>query len=191
MSNNKEKSNIYNVAFNDKIATEIKVEIENVQQIIIEEIIMIIKGYHDTKHDKGLGTEHIKIHLNSNADGAISIEELVLLGNSLREYLAIFKKPFIDKNGANIYEWENKDGVRFRAVIDKSKRANVSPRHTSISQTHTLTNQGTNATSIANTIITFYSDRNLKQPMKFKNLQVETYYQNLKQKTSLVKRREP
>lgn len=29
--------------------------------------------------------------------------------------------------------------------------------------THTLTNQGTNATSIANAIITFYFDKNLKQ----------------------------
>ena len=29
--------------------------------------------------------------------------------------------------------------------------------------THTLTNQGTNATSIANAIIAFYFDKNLKQ----------------------------
>ena len=39
----------------------------------------------------------------------------------------------------------------------------MNPRHTSISQVHTLTNQGTNATSIANAIITFYFDKNLKQ----------------------------
>ena len=32
--------------------------------------------------------------------------------------------------------------------------------------THTLTNQGTNATSIANAIITFYFDKNLKKVSK-------------------------
>ncbi len=45
--------------------------------------------------------------------------------------------------------------------------------------THILTNQGTNATSIANTIMTFYSDRNLKERMEFKNPKVEEYFRGL------------
>ncbi|EAI4911335.1 hypothetical protein BHX02_06695 [Campylobacter jejuni] len=44
--------------------------------------------------------------------------------------------------------------------------------------THTLTNQGTNATSIAETIITFYSDRNLNKQMEFKNPKVKEFYEN-------------
>lgn len=36
--------------------------------------------------------------------------------------LKIFNKPFIDNNGAKIYEWENNKNIRFRVIVDKLKR---------------------------------------------------------------------
>lgn len=46
------------------------------------------------------------------------------------------------------------------------QKSSVSPRHTSISQSHTLTNQRTNATSIASAIISFYCNRKFKNKEK-------------------------
>ncbi|WP_394980627.1 hypothetical protein [uncultured Helicobacter sp.] len=170
---NKEKRNIYNVTFNDKQSTPLYQDIEAIEDAVIEYIAMYVKGYHDFKKDIGLGAEHIKLHLEKGSEGEISIEELVNLGNSLRDYLKKFKNPFVDEKGAKIYEWEN-EGVRFRAVVSERQ---VRARDTTASQAHTLTNQGTNATSIADVIITFYSDRNLNKKMEFKNPKVEQYYQ--------------
>lgn len=66
------------------------------------------------------------------------------------------KEPFIEKNGARIYEWENKQGVRFRVVVDKRKGGATNLPQLPRPSTY-------------NDIITFYSDRNFKQKMKFKN----------------------
>lgn len=170
---NKEKRNIYNVTFNDKQSTPLQQDIEAVENAVIEYIAMYVKGYHSTQRDKGFGAEHIKLHLEKGSEGEINIEELVNLGNSLREYLKKFNKPFIDEKGAKIYEWEE-EGVRFRTITD-TKKSDKSPCD-NCTATHTLTNQGTNATSIADVIITFYSDRNLSKKMEFKNPKVEQYY---------------
>lgn len=165
MNNKKEIRGIYNTTFNDKLATPILKEVEAVENAIIEVITMYVKGYHNIKRDKGAGAEHIKIHLDENEEGAISIEELVLLGNSLRKYLSIFKEPFIKTINKKIYEWQNKDGVRFRAVTGKI-----------------LTTKGEGHTPplspSSDFILTFYSDRNLKNKMQFENPQVEAFYQN-------------
>lgn len=169
---NKEKRNIYNVTFNSKQSTPIEQDIETIEDAVISYIAIYVRGYHDSKKDIGLGAEHIKLHLEKGSEGEITIEELVNLGNSLRGYLKNFQEPFIDEKGAKIYEWEI-EGVRFRAVVSKRQ---VRVRDTTASQTHTLTNQGTNATSIADVIITFYSDRNLSKKMEFKNPKVEQYY---------------
>ncbi|MBS4424178.1 hypothetical protein CVU14713_08540, partial [Campylobacter vulpis] len=75
--------------------------------------------FHDTRRDKGMGANHIKLHLEENSDGQITMEELLNLGNSIREYLKIFKEPFVEEKEAKIYEWENDEGIRFRAITDK------------------------------------------------------------------------
>ncbi|WP_258437185.1 hypothetical protein, partial [Helicobacter monodelphidis] len=166
-----EQRGIYNVTFNEKKATPIKTDIELVEEAIIEQVVMYVKGYHLKRRDKGAGAEHIKLHLGDKSDGAITIEELVNLGNSLREYTKKFKEPFIDKNGSKIYEWENDEGVRFRVVAGKRKL---------------LDRQGHTSTTFHqsnNQIITFYSDRNLNTRMVFKNPQVDSYYTQTPQST--------
>ncbi|WP_261518220.1 putative barnase/colicin E5 family endoribonuclease [Campylobacter lanienae] len=142
----KEARGIHNVTFNDKKATYIKTDLKNVDSAI---------RYANSSRDKG--AKHIKIrHLTDKTKlGYITNEELVNLGNSLREYIKINKEPFIDSNGARIYEWENREGVRFRAVVDSSRRDET----TSELPQPTATDD----------IITFYSDRNLNEPMNFKN----------------------
>lgn len=181
MNKNKESRGIYNVTFNEKNATSIKTDLEliedAIENMLKEAIILYTRGYHNQKLDKGFGAEHIKLHLEENSERQITIGELLNLGNSIREYLNIFKEPFIDNNGAMVFEWEDTSKVRFRAIVDKKHiNSSISPRHTSISQAYTLTNQGTNATSIADVIISFYSDRNLNERMKFKNPQVERVF---------------
>ena len=153
----KEMRGIHNVTFNDKKATYIKTDLENIDSAI---------RYANSSRDKG--AKHIKIrHLTDKTkSGYITNEELVNLGNSLREYIKINKEPFIDSNGARIYEWENKEGVRFRVVADSSRRDATTaelpqPRAT-------------------DDIITFYSDRNLNEPMNFKNPNLNSAISNIK-----------
>lgn len=142
----KEARGIHNVTFNDKKATYIKTDLKNVDSAI---------RYANSSRDKG--AKHIKIrHLTDKTKlGYITNEELVNLGNSLREYIKINKEPFIDNNGARIYEWENREGVRFRVVVDSSRRD--------------ATTAELPQPTATDDIITFYSDRNLKEPMNFKN----------------------
>ena len=72
-------------------------------------------------------------------------------------------EPFIDEKGAKIYEWQNTEKVRFRIIVDtiRKDRGEGDNCHSSTS---------------AGVIITFYSDRNLKNTMKFKNPLVDNYY---------------
>ena len=165
----KEKRGIYNVTYGNQKETLIKTDVELVEEAIIDEIIRYVKGYHNVKKDSGFGAEHIKFrHLDDpKKKGYIKLEELLNLGNSLRKYLQIFKEPFIHNN-RKLYEWQDDDGIRFKLVVDKEKGKR----------------EGLDVplSSLANVIITFYSDRNLKQ-MQFKNPQVEKFYKNLKSQT--------
>lgn len=68
------------------------------------------------------------------------------------------KEPFIEKNGARIYEWENKQGVRFRVVVGNKIKPNRSS---------TTPVESEDLPLLDDRIITFYSDRNFKQKMKF------------------------
>ena len=173
----KETRGIYNVTFNDKNATPINLEPDLLEELIEstikEAIIMYMKGFHDYRRDKGLGAEHIKIHLEKGSEGEVNIEELLNLGNSLREYINVFEEAFIDKNGAKIYEWKNDKGVRFRAIADKVPESVATHLASLNSDTQ---------------IISFYSDRNLNQQMEFKNPKVKEYYEN-KNNTSKVRRK--
>lgn len=147
-----EQKGIYNVTYNGKNATLIKQDLESVESAILFE-----KGRENPKTNKGFGAKHILKHTkDSNAQGYITDLELVNLGKSIREYLAKHKEPFIDTNGARLYEWENKEGVRFRAVVGGIGK-------------DPSTTEGAKALSLPNErIITFYSDRNLKDKMQFK-----------------------
>ncbi|WP_139454209.1 hypothetical protein [Campylobacter armoricus] len=160
---NKEKRGIYNVSFNDKNSTPINTELEIIEEAIIDYVVHYVKGWHNTKRDKGRGAEHIKLHLAKESEGKIKIEELLNLGNSIREYLKVFKEPFLEDQNKDgkVYEWENKEGIRFRVATDKIKGEGLIPP---LSPSDEI-------------IITFYSDRNLNKRMEFKNPKVKAYYE--------------
>ncbi len=151
---------------------EIAKEIQIVEDILIEKMVWLIKGFHDRRNDKGLGMEHIKIHMENNAVGKITMNELVNLGNSLRKYLKIFKTPFIDKKqkypNSTTYEWQDDNNVRFRCIVDHIER-----------EVYKRGGPQLSLPPSRDTIITFYSDRNLNEKMIFKNPKVEEYYSNL------------
>ncbi|WP_297195256.1 hypothetical protein [uncultured Campylobacter sp.] len=178
MNENKEKRGIYNVSFNEKNSTPINTELELIENAVIDYVIHYIKGWHNTKRDKGRGAEHIKLHLEENSQGQITIEELLNLGNYVRKYLKEFKEPFIENENKDgrVYEWENEKGIRFRIATDKIKGEGLIPP---LSPSDEI-------------IITFYSDRNLKERMLFKNPKVALFYESKelnKQLENLLKQR--
>ena len=178
MNENKEKRGIYNVSFNEKNSTPINTELELIENAVIDYVIHYIKGWHNTKRDKGRGAEHIKLHLEENSQGQITIEELLNLGNYVRKYLKEFKEPFIENENKDgrVYEWENEKGIRFRIATDKIKGEGLIPP---LSPSDEI-------------IITFYSDRNLKERMLFKNPKVILFYESKelnKQLENLLKQR--
>lgn len=164
---NKEKRGIYNVNFNEKNSTPINAELEAIENAIIDYVVHYIKGWHNERRDKGRGAEHIKLHLEKGSEGEISLEELLNLGNSIREYLKIFKEPYKDSNDARVYEWENNESVRFRIVTDTNYKLIKGEGHSN-----------TPLSPSDEIIITFYSDRNLNKQMEFKNPKVAKYYAN-------------
>ena len=171
----KEKLGIYNVTFNGKKATPVKLnsDIDMVENAIINEVVMYVKGWHNIKMDKGKGAEHLKYHLKNGSNGEISLEELLNLGINLRKYTEVFKEPLMESNGSIIYEWQDNNEVRFRVVIDKIKikdmQKNEGEGHSS-----------TPLSSPGKSIITFYSDRNLNARMVFKNPAVREFYESKK-----------
>ena len=159
-----EKRGIYNVTYNGKFSTPVYKDLTT-----IDDAIKYAKG------DKSKGAKHISIrHLNDESkEGYVTRQELLSLGENIRAYLKENKEPFIDKRGGHTYEWEDKDGVRFRAVIGQAKRESDDRSITStLKPTDEATKSGIIPNSSlysSNNIITFYSDRNLKEPMKFEN----------------------
>ncbi|MCR2066535.1 hypothetical protein [Campylobacter helveticus] len=172
----KEKRNIYNVSFNEKNSTPINAELEAIENIIIDYVVHYIKGWHNERRDKGRGAEHIRLHLEKGSEGEISLEELLNLGNSIREYLKIFKEPYKDSNDARVYEWENNESVRFRIVTDTNYKLIKGEGHSN-----------TPLSPSDEIIITFYSDRNLNKQMEFKNPKVREYYENKEIKQEQIK----
>jgi superfamily II DNA and RNA helicase len=146
----KEKRGIYNVTYNDKTATLVRQDLQK-----IDDALVLEKG----SNKKG-GAVHIKKHLDPGAQGAITQGEFLSVGKNIREYLQKYKKPFIDESGGRIYEWADGNGVKFRVVVYE-KADGISASH-------------------PNSIISFYSNRNLKKPMEFRNPQVK-YDVNLKE----------
>uniref|UniRef100_UPI003413DEA7 LPD23 domain-containing protein n=1 Tax=uncultured Campylobacter sp. TaxID=218934 RepID=UPI003413DEA7 len=142
----KEKRGIYNVTYNNKIATYVKQDLDQ-----IEGALRYARG------DRSEGAKHIKIrHLNNEgSEGYVSQKELLDLGESMRKYLAKYKEPFINKRNARVYEWQDDKGVRFRLVA--SNKSAGTPYTAELPRPADFED-----------IITFYSDRNLKKPMEFK-----------------------
>ncbi|GAA7171207.1 hypothetical protein HpCK101_09210 [Helicobacter pylori] len=142
----KEQKGLYNVTYNGKNAVLIKKDLEAVDEAILFE-----------KGTKRKGGKHIRLAHSQepSQEGYVTKQEVANLGVNIREYLKNYE-PFIDKNGARIYEWE-KEGVRFRVVVNDLQ--------TSGGNSH--------LPSASEEIITFYSDRNLKEEMNFKNPALE------------------
>lgn len=156
---NKEKKNIYNVFNNDKNATPIKQDLES-----IENAILLEKGRENPKTKKGYGVKHILKHiLDKNNQDYVTQDEVLNLGNSIRKYLAQHKEPFIDKNNARLYEWQDEKGVNFRVVVSD------------IGKDSTTMVESKDLSLPTQRIITFYSDRNNKNntKMDFKNPQLK------------------
>ena len=174
LKSQKELRGIYNVTYNGKMATMIKTDLDSIK----EGIIRYAMG------DRNKGAKHIiKVHSDSNQMGYVTPQEIINMGKNIREYIKEYKEPFIDRNGARIYEWFNSKGDRFRLVVTNKK----SP----VGGTSANSQQGFNSSIGAKTnlritstyatndeIITFYSDRNLKlgKTFEFKNQAVKQAY---------------
>ena len=142
----REKRGIYNVTYNDKTATLVRQDLDDINSALLYE-----------RGDKEVGAKHTRIrHLrDENKVGYVKDTELLNLGENIRAFIKKYEEPFIDKRGARIYEWQDENGVRFRAVVDNRRGNGQTPPPASES------------------IITFYSDRNLKDRMDFKNPKVK------------------
>ena len=146
----KEKRGIYNVTYNGKFSTPVYKDLEDVEGAVRYAI-----------GNKNKGAKHIEIkHLeDTTKEGYVTKQELLNMGENMRKFIKEYKEPFINDRKARLYEWEDKDGVRFRLVINDIKDKNGgSGIHSAIT-----------STSANDDIITFYSDRNLKEPMKFES----------------------
>ena len=148
----KEAKGLYNVAYNGKNATRVLKDLE-----AVDEAILFEKGFENNR-GKGYGAKHILKHtLDENSQGYITKEEILSIGKDLRAFLKN-NEPFIDRNNARVYEWQNQAGVRFRLIVGD------------IGKAPTTMDRMPNALALPNErIITFYSDRNLKERMQFKN----------------------
>ena len=163
----KEKRGIYNVTYNGKNATQIKQDLDNINDAIKYE-----------RGNIGKGAKHISIrHLDDESKaGFVTKEELLNLGENVRNFIKEHKEPFVNKKNARIYEWEDNKGVRFKLVVsNKNGEGRGLPLGKSqdvSSITNDLrpaTKKGLIPSGSLDNIITFYSDRNLKEPMKFEN----------------------
>ena len=141
----KEQRGIYNVTYNGKNATMIYKDIESIDNVIAYE-----------KGTKRKGVAHIRLEhsTDSKQQGYVTPDEVANLGQNIRAYINTYGEPFNDTNKARVYEWE-KDGIRFRAVVNDIKKS--------------ASSGNSNLPSASEEIITFYSDRNLKNAMEFKN----------------------
>ena len=184
----KEKRGIYNVTYNGKNSTQIKQDLDNINDAIKYE-----------RGNIGKGAKHISIrHLDDeNKAGFVTKEELLNLGENVRNFIKEHKEPFVNKKNARIYEWEDDKGVRFKLVVsNKNGEGRGLPLGKSqdmSSITNDLrpaTKKGLSPSGSLDDIITFYSDRNLKEPMKFENpkLKLLDAIDNSIDKVGLVKK---
>ncbi|HEC1543300.1 TPA: hypothetical protein R1X41_001703, partial [Campylobacter upsaliensis] len=147
-----EKEALEKVLGGSEAKAEILKDLNNADEILA----VLLKGYQ--KKGKGKGAEHIRLEhtLEPTQEGYLTRDELLDMGVKMREFIQKQGEPFMETNAkgekARIYEWQDDEGVRFRIVTNtKAKGGNIAP------------------SPLADEIITFYSDRNLKEKMNFKN----------------------
>ena len=177
----KEVRGIYNVTYNGKNSTYIKEDIENIDSAI---------RYTSGNRSKGARHERIRHLSDPSKEGYVTDEELLNIGVNVRKFIDKYKEPYVNERGARLYEWEDKNGIRFRVVVE-NKAAGTSYT-TELSQPAASnvagTSQRPNYLNLQhiNDIITFYSDRNLNERMEFENPKLkevtndEANIQNLK-----------
>ena len=156
----KEQRGIYNVTYNGKNATAIHKDLEK-----IDEVIAYSRG------TKRKGAAHIRLEhsTDSTQQGYVTPDEVANLGQNIRSYIKTHGQPFSDTNKARVYEWE-KEGVRFRAVVNDMPKKEASGCNSNLPAASKNASSGnSNLPSASEEIITFYSDRNLKNKMNFKN----------------------
>lgn len=156
----KEMSDTFGVVYKGKNAALIYKDLQN-----LENAILLEKG------DKNKGGTHIRLKhtKDTTQQGFVTPDEVENIGQNVRKYLKEHKEPFIDKGGARLYEWQDEQGVNFRLVVrDKVSGADALP------------------TSANEEIITFYSNRNLKDStnFEFKNPSVAKSYETKPKETS-------
>ncbi len=105
----KEQRGIYNVTFNEKKSSRIYKDLE-----VVEDFLKYEKGAEDIAKGKGFGAMHIQKHLDKNRGGWVSKEELLNLGEIMRNAQ---EKEI--KGSKSVYTYFNDEGVRFRVVIGK------------------------------------------------------------------------
>ena len=155
----KEQRGIYNVTYNGKNATAIHKDLEK-----IDEVIAYSRG------TKRKGAAHIRLEhsTDSTQQGYVTPDEVANLGQNIRSYIKTHGQPFSDTNKARVYEWE-KEGVRFRAVVNDMPKKEASGYNSHLPAASKTSSGNSNLPSASEEIITFYSDRNLKNKMNFKN----------------------
>ena len=111
----KEVRGVYNVAFNEKRATQIYKDIEDVENAIKFE-----KGradyYKDNKLHDGFGSLHIQKHLDPKNKGYITTQEYLNMGEYIRK-----AGDFTESGGKRVYDYTDENGVRFRAIIGDTR----------------------------------------------------------------------
>ncbi|WP_069637491.1 hypothetical protein [Campylobacter pinnipediorum] len=110
--NKKEKRGVYNVAFNSKKATNIYKD-QDLKDI--ENAIRFERGFENKKRDRGYGAKHIQKHLDPKKDGYVTEQEVASIGDIIRNV-----EPKTDKDGKRVYEYYNKEGVRFRVIVGEN-----------------------------------------------------------------------
>ena len=155
----KEMSDTFGVVYKGENAALIYKDLKN-----LENALLLEKG------DKNKGGTHIRLKhtKDTTQQGFVTPDEVENIGQNVRKYLKEHKEPFIDKDGARLYEWQDEQGVNFRLVArDKVSGADTLP------------------TSANEEIITFYSSRNLKDStnFEFKNKSVAKSYETKPKET--------
>ena len=158
----KEQQAIYGVVYKGEHSATIYKDLAKIDEAL-KNTIALNRGYHNPHSDRGRGATHIKLHLEPYSEGYLSQNEMLDLGKNIREYINTYGSPFIDKRGARIYEWFNKEGDKFRVVVDNQRAG--------------TTAAGTTASVPADEeIITYFSDRFTKKGMNFYNERVQKAY---------------
>ncbi|MGP1449726.1 MAG: hypothetical protein ACTTJS_01200 [Wolinella sp.] len=77
-----------------------------------DEFVKYEKGLKDNKNKSGFGSEHINKHLDKSRGGWVSKEELLSIGEMMRN-----AQEHTISGEKSVYTYFDKDGVRFRVIV--------------------------------------------------------------------------